>query len=460
MTRENGHAAVRPQEWAHSRRVRPCFLSPTGQQRGNSMAADRKFDIQVVLDGLGQGVLIFSNDGRLVLDNLAARTILSTDINIIRDEGWTATEVLFNTRLDNPDESLAAVRARALESSRPVRFHIFRSGEYIPCWAAPIQDGAGNGHIMITLEQPDWTAMAQLVDRFRKEMGEAIDSTQGHIDLINQTIKVHDPEADVGTLTKRITGFTRLISIHMHRTGRLIQMLQRLEDIRIGRVHDQTRTTRRRINLAEFIEDFVEELDEIDLVDPETEAQDHRARLTTHIPDDIDLHVASRYLTQILRDILRNSIMYSLLGTPIRIEAHTKTRQIQIDVIDEGYGVREKEVERVFLPFQRARQPQIIGEFGYGLSLYLCKHEVEAMDGRTWFKSDEGVGTTFSFTLPLWSEEPETESGKTTGTAPDSHTADTVVSAAFKPTTVSDSDKKDKSPASKEKSSSGKKDSE
>ncbi len=63
------------------------------------MAADRKFDIQVVLDGLGQGVLIFSNDGRLVLDNLAARTILSTDINVIRDEGWAATEVLFNTSI-------------------------------------------------------------------------------------------------------------------------------------------------------------------------------------------------------------------------------------------------------------------------------------------------------------------------------------------------------------------------
>ena len=31
--------------------------------------------------------------------------------------------------------------------------------------------------------------------------------------------------------------------------------------------------------------------------------------------------------------------------------------------------------------------------------------EIEAMNGRLWFKSDEGVGTTFSFTLPLWREE-------------------------------------------------------
>ena len=47
-------------------------------------------------------------------------------------------------------------------------------------------------------------------------------------------------------------------------------------------------------------------------------------------------------------------------------------------MIDQGYGIRAKEADRVFAPFQRARQPQIIGEFGYGLSLYLAKAEVEA----------------------------------------------------------------------------------
>ena len=67
--------------------------------------------------------------------------------------------------------------------------------------------------------------------------------------------------------------------------------------------------------------------------------------------------------------------------------------------------MRAKEFDRVFMPFQRARQPQIISEFGYGLSLYLCKHEVEAMNGRMWFESEEGVGSTFILMLPLWRDE-------------------------------------------------------
>ena len=41
-----------------------------------------------------------------------------------------------------------------------------------------------------------------------------------------------------------------------------------------------------------------------------------------------------------------------------------------------------------------------MGEFGYGLGLHLCKNEIEAMNGRIWFESEEGTGTTFSIKLP------------------------------------------------------------
>jgi two-component system sensor histidine kinase SenX3 len=111
------------------------------------------------------------------------------------------------------------------------------------------------------------------------------------------------------------------------------------------------------------------------------------------------------HLAVILRDLLRNAIMYSLKASPVYIVGHGRDQSVQIDVVDEGYGIRGSEAERVFAPFMRARQPQIVGEFGYGLSLYLCKHEVEAMNGRIWFESEEGVGTTFSLKLPAWRDD-------------------------------------------------------
>jgi signal transduction histidine kinase len=382
------------------------------------MVFDKQLNYQSVLDALGQGVLIFDSEGRLVMDNLASRTLLGTDLKLIRANGWSAASTLFNTRPDGSGESSETARKKALESARPVRFHIYRSGEYIPCWAAAVHGTGGDVFTMITIESLDWTAMTELLDKFREEVEAAASATQGHTALIQQSLKQMKPNETIEQLGRRVSGFTNLIAMHSHRLQRLSGLMKRLEAIRTGKLTETVRAERRKINLADFIEDFVESLDEIDLIDPETEQQDYRARITTSIPDGLYVTASAPRLTDILHDLLRNAIMYSMKATPVIVmaQASAQNQSIQVDVIDEGYGVRSKEYERVFAQFQRARQPQIIGEFGYGLSLYLCKHEVEAMNGKIWFQSEEGVGTTFSFKLPTWRDDSTVSSSSSSDT--------------------------------------------
>jgi signal transduction histidine kinase len=385
------------------------------------MAVEKQLNYQSVLDGLGQGVLIFDKEDHLLMDNLAARTILGTDLKLIRANGWAAASALFNTRGSSPDTNADAARKKALESARPVRFHMFRSGEYIPCWAAMVHGSGGEVFTMITIESPDWTAMTDLMNRFRDEVENAASATQGHTHLITQTLKNPKKNETVEQVSRRISGFVQVISTHMHRLARLMSLFARLEEVRTGRLRDSIRSERRKIDLAEFIEDFLERLDEIQLIDPETEAQDYRSRVTTTIPEDLLVYASPERLTNILHDLLRNAIMYSMKASPIMIiaQASAQNQSVQIDVVDEGYGIRAKEFERVFAQFERARQPQIMGEFGYGLSLYLCKQEVEAMNGKIWFESEEGVGTTFSFKLPLWREDGNMASlGDTSSSSP------------------------------------------
>lgn len=374
---------------------------------GEVQVLDNKLNAQAILNGLGQGVLIFDSADKLVLDNLAARTLLGTDLKVIREEGWAAISVLFNTRVTNPDETIDEVRKRALTSPRPLRFHTYRGGEYIPCWISAVQGDDGTVYTMITIDVPDWAALNELMGRFRDEVKDAVQSTTGHLDIINASLKQMKPGETLEHLVKRISGFHRLISVHMHRTGRLITMLERLEAIRTGKLRSDAREQRRKLTLRDFVEDFLETLDEITLIDPETEAEDYRSRIQATIPADLVIMAVPSTLAQILRDVLRNAIMYSMKATPIKVvaKAASQPQTVQIDVVDEGYGIRAREAERVFAPFQRARQPQIVAEFGYGLSLYLCKQEVEAMSGRMWYESEEGVGTTFSFLLPAWREE-------------------------------------------------------
>ncbi len=366
------------------------------------MILKKELENQVILDGLSQGVLIFDSANRLVQENIAARALLGSDLKLIRAEGWSAAAALFNTRLTDPARMVETIRALAHDSREAVRFHIYRSGERLPCWLTALST-PDEVYTMITIEKPDWTAVKDVMEKYLEEVREVTLSTRGHADLIAQTISRAKPTDTTETLGKRVSGFTRLIDIHMYRLLLLTDLIERLERLRTGKLRETTKAHAGRISLSDFMEDFLETLDERGLVDPESESGNNRSRIRAVIPQKLAVIGAPNALAQVLRDVLRNAIMYSMRGSPVKVAAYlTRDNAVQIDVIDEGYGIRATESERVFLPFLRSRQPQIMGEFGYGLSLYLCKHEVEAMNGRIWFESEEGVGTTFSLKLPAW----------------------------------------------------------
>ena len=369
------------------------------------MSSNHGLPAPAILESMSHGVLVFDQSNQLVMENQAAAAILGGDLKIIRAEGWKAAAALFSPRGNNPDQTLDAVRERALSYRKPERFLASRAGDFLTCYASPIDFGSGQIYTMITLEMPDWSAVTELFDKYLAEVRDNVETTRGHADLILNSLKRPKPNESVEQLGRRISGFARLIQTHMHRLGRLTQMMERMERIRTNNLKEQLLSERRQIILSDFMEDFIEGLSEERLLDPETEAHDYRSRLHFDVPDDLAIYAAPGQLSAVLRDMLRNAIMYSMVATPITISARADEWFAQINMSDEGYGIRAGESERIFASFQRARQPQIMGEFGYGLSLYLCKHEVEAMNGRLWFESDEGVGTTFSIKLPLWADD-------------------------------------------------------
>ena len=360
-------------------------------------------DFRAILDGLGQGILIFDQEDRLVLDNVAARTILGANLVLVRSEGWRAAAMLFDAVQDNRP-SADEVRAKALRQAQPVRFHTFLAGAYTPCWATAIYGPGGSIFTLITIERPDWSALTELTSTFRSEARVSITSTRGHAELIKQVIANRSPTTTTGQLAKQVSGFAGIMAIHMYRLELLTDMLQRLEDIRTGHLVAVLRTNRKPIELTGYLEDLLEDIFDSPLVEAPDPDIDYRDRIQLDVPDDLQISASKQHLTYIFRDLLRNSFMYSPPDTAITLRAtpSSKSRSVQIDIVDEGHGIRQKEMGRVFTPFQRARQPHIIAEFGYGLSLYLVKMEIEAMGGKIWFTSEEKVGTTFSFMLLRW----------------------------------------------------------
>src|SRR5690606_26332553 len=116
---------------------------------------------------------------------------------------------------------------------------------------------------------------------------------------------VSDKSSEAARIARRIGGFTRLVEIHMSRAGRLIKMLDRLQDIRTSRIKDLIRETRKKIDLVDFMEDFIEVLDEVNLLDPESETHDYRSRIKTSIREGLSVNASAPYLNSALREIIR-----------------------------------------------------------------------------------------------------------------------------------------------------------
>ena len=103
---------------------------------------------------------------------------------------------------------------------------------------------------------------------------------------------------------------------------------------------------------------------------------------------------------QLIGDIIDNAIKYTDPGGEVSIEIKHCDDQIIIQVIDNGIGIPEREISRVFDRFYRVDKSRTGAHKSYGLGLSICKWIVEAYHGEISIRSREGAGTTVVVTLP------------------------------------------------------------
>jgi signal transduction histidine kinase len=133
-----------------------------------------------------------------------------------------------------------------------------------------------------------------------------------------------------------------------------------------------------------------------------------------HISIDVDLPDAlpaicgdPQRVTQVLTNLLRNAVKYTPETGSINVAAcaDDPAGMVKISVADTGVGISADLLPYVFDRFYRAEHDLRMNVVGVGLELSITKRLVEAHGGQIWAESEEGRGSTFTFTLPIVAQD-------------------------------------------------------
>ena len=124
-------------------------------------------------------------------------------------------------------------------------------------------------------------------------------------------------------------------------------------------------------------------------------------QLRKRLPERTDrAAVDEERLEQILDALLDNAIRYSPAGGEIELAVERSDDVIRFSVRDTGIGIGTRHHPHIGEKFYRADPEQHTGAAGLGLGLYICNQLASLMNGRLWFESSAGAGSTFFLELP------------------------------------------------------------
>ena len=112
----------------------------------------------------------------------------------------------------------------------------------------------------------------------------------------------------------------------------------------------------------------------------------------------MNIQADAHYITQVFRNLLENACRYAPEGSTLTITGRAANGMGEFTVSDQGPGIPEKDVERIFERFYRVEKERVAPS-STGLGLAICKQIVERHGGS--IRAEKGPGGHFVFTIPL-----------------------------------------------------------
>ncbi len=195
--------------------------------------------------------------------------------------------------------------------------------------------------------------------------------------------------ANVGHLNEKQQRYVTIIADCSRKLDVMIDDLLDISAIEAGKLE----ITLIDLELREEIEEIVQTM--------QTHLEEKQLSVELNIPSSLrPVYADQDRFAQVIKNLLSNACKYSHAGAVVAVSAIEAAGFIQIDVSDTGIGIPESSQSKLFTKFLRGDNTASRTESGAGLGLFIAKQLIEAQGGEIWACSEEGVGSTFSITLP------------------------------------------------------------
>ncbi len=364
--------------------------------------------LELIISSMAEGLLITNAQGTITLLNYSAKHLLAQAQYEIQQDVPLRTLAIES----NSDwlRTLSAIIDQALAGQTVLNQELIagESGENVPLTlsisAAPLDDASDplSPSIGVVAVLNDITANKQvekLKDEFvsivSHELRTPLTAIKGYSQHLTRRIerrlrktRQEQPYINASNLPEILDlRNLAIVQSQAEHLERLVNDLLDLSRVQWGRLN----LTFTSFNLVDVLADCVRSV--------QASAEQHTIYLEIQ-PLDTKIVADQTRMTQVIGNILDNAVKYSPHGGHITVRLEDYEDIYRISVIDQGIGVNPEYLDHIFERFYRVHNKASRQYAGIGLGLYITKAIVEGHGGRIWVSNNQGIGSTFSLTLP------------------------------------------------------------
>ena len=341
---------------------------------------DKNTQLKSIMQSVSHGILAIDTRGKILLINDLAKKMVEGD-SYVTAEGknirqFIKNELILESVLHNMCSEHSTIIQKNIKNDIIYKIKI-----------DPVHFEDTDAVIGFIINIENITEYAKL-ENMRKEfvanvsheLKTPITSIQGFIETLKMTDNLDED-------TKN-----RFLTIIENEATRLTRLIDDI--LLLSTIENKTKKKIEKVDLFEVFEEVHEVINYI--------AKKKNIKVKYDFENkDIDLWEYSGYIRQILLNIISNAIKYTGENGKVSIKQYIKSEKVFIEVKDNGIGIPEEDIERIFERFYRVDKARSRSVGGTGLGLAITKHMVKALNGNIRVESELGVGSKFIIELPF-----------------------------------------------------------